>query len=51
VHSLNAVTWERRLSTQMGGNKEMSPAQHTQQQQVKREELGNDANCATSPRT
>jgi len=47
----HTVVLEKKQSTQTGGNEEWLPAQHTQQQEVSAEELGNDANYKTAPRT
>lgn len=47
----HTVVLEKKQSTQRGGNEEWPPVQHTQQQEVSAEELGNGANCKTAPRT
>lgn len=47
----HTITLGRIQSTQTGGNEEMSPVQHTQQQAVDATELGTGANCETAPRT
>ena len=47
----HTVVLEKKQSTRIGGNEEWSPVQHTQQQEVSAEELGNGANCKTVPKT